>query len=482
MSPGPPGVGAPAPRGQRRGLSLRLRLTLLTSGLLCVTLVVGAVLLTTVLSRERVAELDAAVRARAATLLVLVADDRLPDPLPVAEPGEIAQVLDAEGRVVATSSTASRTLPVLPRDELDRLRAASARSGAEGDAEGDAAEDVGAGVRVVVTDASAYDAAARVAVVPAELGGAPVSVVVSVPLAEVQGLLRALAVALGGVVPLLTLLLGGVIWVVLGRVLAPVEALRRAAEQVARTGGPGSLPVVRADDEIGALARTLNDMLDRLEGAAARQRTFVADAAHELRSPIAALRAAVDVAREHPGSYAPGELADELAGEVLRLQHLVDDLLLLARVGSTSPARGVVDLRGAVADGLAVARAAARDADRVEVVVEGEGRALGDGPAVARVVRNLLDNALRHAASQVTVTVAAGEVVVDDDGPGVPQEARERVFERFVRLAAARERDAGGSGLGLPIAREVARDHGGDVVLGEAAAGGLRAVLTLPAP
>lgn len=473
----PPAGPATPGAARRRRLSVRARLTLLTSGLLCVTLAVGAVALTTVLSRSRVAQLDAAVRAGVATVALLVADDRVPPALPVAEAGQIAQVVDAEGRVLASSATASRTLPVLPTAEVERLAAAGAGRGGASTADE---------VAVSTTEASAYDDAARVAVVPATLDGAPVRVVVTVPLTEVQGLLRALAVALGGVVPVLTALLGAVVWVVLGRVLAPVEALRRAAEQVARTGGPGSLPVVRADDEIGALARTLNEMLDRLERAAARQRTFVADAAHELRSPLAALRAATDVARAHPDAYPPGELAAELGAEVLRMQHLVDDLLLLARVGSVPARVSDVDLTHAVGEALAVARAAADASERrlavtVDVPPAGAG-AVGDPAAVTRVVRNLLDNALRHARGGVRVTVRAGRVVVDDDGPGVPEEDRERVFERFVRLGAARERDAGGSGLGLAIAREVARENGGDVTLTAADGGGLRAVLTLPVP
>ncbi len=472
--------------------SVRLRLTLLTSGLLCVTLAVGAVALTTVLSRGRVAQLDAAVRARVATVVALVADDRLPPALPVAEPGEIAQVLDADGRVLASSATASRTLPVLPPDEVSRLvervpgaahgdETAGGATGGDGDAAG------AADVAVVATDASAYDDAARAAAVPASLDGARVTVVVTVPTTEVQGLLRALAVALGGVVPALTVLLGAAVWVVLGRVLAPVEALRRAAEQVARAGGrPGALPVVRADDEIGALARTLDEMLARLEHAAERQRRFVADAAHELRSPLAALRTATDVARTHPGAYRAEELATELGAEVLRMQRLVDDLLLLARVGSAPAVRATVDLRAAVDDAVAVARAAAEPrgaAPRVTVTdhaAPARAAATGDPAAVTRVLRNLLDNALRHAASAVDVTVAHGRVVVDDDGPGLAGEDRERVFERFVRLADARERDSGGSGLGLAIAREIAREHGGDVTLTQAPGGGLRAVLSLP--
>ncbi|MGV8976709.1 MAG: sensor histidine kinase [Cellulomonas sp.] len=439
------------------GWSLRLRLTVLTAVLLCVTLAVGAVALTTVLSRSRVAALDAIARDRAGTIAALAADDRLPPALPVAEPREIAQLLDASGLVIASSPNASRTLPVVAPSALAALRSK-------------AGDDV-----LVTSAATSYDDEARVAVRATTYRGAPVTVVATVPLAEVRGLLGALSVSLVVVVPLLTALLAWVIWVVLGRALLPVEQMRRAAAQVARSGGPGSLPVRDVDDELGALARTLNEMLDRLESSAARQRTFTADAAHELRSPIAAVRASIDVARAHPEAYSAAELAADLEGEVLRMQRLVDDLLLLARVGSAPAGRTVVDLEALAHDAVG----AARQADRVGVAVTGSGSALGDAAAIGRVVRNLVDNALRHAATRVQVTVDDGSVTVEDDGRGMPESDRERVFERFVRLDEARERDAGGSGLGLAIAREVAREQGGDVTLAAAALGGLRAVLRL---
>ena len=236
-----------------------------------------------------------------------------------------------------------------------------------------------------------------------------------------------------------------------------MEELRRGAALVALTGGPGSLPVPRRDDELGALARTLNSMLDRLEAGAARQRRFVADAAHELRSPLATLRASIEVARLHPYSYDTAELAGDLEAEVLRMQALVDDLLLLARVGSAPFERGSLDLAAVVRDGAAVTAAATA----VDVVVAGSGRAFAGEAAVGRVVRNLVDNAVQHAAAQVRVTVADGLVLVTTTAPGCPRRTTERVFERFVRLDDARERDAGGGALGLAIAREVAREQGG---------------------
>ncbi|WP_203757785.1 sensor histidine kinase [Cellulomonas chitinilytica] len=444
------------PRGPGwRGRSLRLHLTVLTSGLLCAALVAGAVALTTVLSTSRVAALHDVVTARTATVAELAAGDRLPSTLPVQEPGEIAQLLDADGHVLATSPNASATLPLLDAGPLADLRPA------------------GDGV-AVTTAATGYDQEALVAARATTFRGEPATVVASVPLGEVRGLVRALRLSLVVVVPVLTLLLAWTIWVVLGRALRPVDQMRRAAAEVARSGGPGSLPVPHADDEIAALARTLNEMLDRLETSAARQRTFVADAAHELRSPLAALRTSVDVARAHPESYGTGELAADLEREVLRMQALVDDLLLLARVGSAPTVRTDVDLGSLARDVAAMPRTGA------PVTVVGSGAGLGQAASLGRVVRNLVDNAARHAATRVLVTVADGAVVVEDDGRGIAEADRERVFERFVRLDDAREREAGGSGLGLAIAREVAREQAGDVLLGVSELGGLRAELVVP--
>ncbi|UFU07079.1 sensor histidine kinase [Ruania halotolerans] len=439
------------------GRPLRLRLTLLTAGLLCLTLALGALALTTVLSRGRVATLDEITVARAETLAALARDDRIADTLPVGEPGEIAQLLDAEGRVLATSSNASRTLPVVPVSETAPLLART-----------------GEGEVAVTTTSTAYDDEVRLAVLAAEYRGEPATVVVSMPLAEVRGLLRALTISLVAIVPVLTLLLAWTIWLVLGRALRPVEELRRGAERVARTGGPGTLPVPPADDELAALARTLNEMLDALDVAAARQRAFVADAAHELRSPLAALRASLDVATAHPESYQQSELVPDLRHEVTRMQALVEDLLLLSRLGSAPARTEELDLRALVRDAVRDARLGP------EPLVEGGGHGLGNSSTLTRVLRNLLDNAARHASSTVRVRIYDGEVAVEDDGAGIPESDRERVFERFVRLDEAREREAGGAGLGLAIAREVARTQGGDVTLTDSELGGVRAVLRVP--
>ncbi|MCU1693173.1 MAG: histidine kinase, partial [Frankiales bacterium] len=296
------------------------------------------------------------------------------------------------------------------------------------------------------------------------LDGRPVTVVAAVPLREVLSAFRALRVALAVVVPLVSLGVGGLAYLLLGRALRPVEDLRRSAEAVTALGGGGTLPVP-ATGELSRLATTLNRMLDRLQAAGERQGTFVADAAHELRSPLAAVRATVEVAVAHPGTYDVADLAGDVQAQVLRLQRLVDDLLQLAGVGAAPLRLQHVDLR-ALAEEVAAGRA----------VVHGQGTAQTDPEAVRRVVRNLVDNAARHAATRVDVHVSDRGVVVEDDGPGVPEADRERVFARFARLDAARARDSGGTGLGLAISRETARALGGDVRL----EGGSRFVLELP--
>lgn len=221
------------------------------------------------------------------------------------------------------------------------------------------------------------------------------------------------------------------------------------------------MPVPSSKDEIGRLARTTNETLAALESAVERQRRFVADASHELRSPIASLRTQLEVGVAHPELLdVPGAVED-----TVRLQRLAADLLLLARLDAGErPSGARVDLAAMVRE-----ESSQRVADRIPVRV-GElagGEVAGSRSQLARVLGNLLDNAQRHAVASVRVAVVReGEwavLRVEDDGPGVPESERERIFERFVRLDDARARDDGGAGLGLAIARDVAVRHGGSL-------------------
>jgi signal transduction histidine kinase len=243
------------------------------------------------------------------------------------------------------------------------------------------------------------------------------------------------------------------------------------------------LPVPESRDEVHSLATTLNDMLARLEDAGARQRALVSDAAHELRSPLASIRLQLEVALGHPERQEWRETAEGVLEDTLRLARLAEDLLALARLderGGAGPGRqepvDLDDLVRQTADRYADARVAVTVDSPDPVMVSGDAMDLG------RVLTNLIDNAVRHAASKVQVSLRPGAVAiitVTDDGPGIPEADRERVFNRFTRLDTARSRDEGGAGLGLAIVRETVRAHGGTVHL-EDASPGLRAVVLLP--
>lgn len=246
-------------------------------------------------------------------------------------------------------------------------------------------------------------------------------------------------------------------WWIAGRPLRTVEGIRREAEEITLADLDRRLPVPPGRDEVTALARTWNTALARLDEGRLRHRRFVADAAHELRSPITSLMTVIEVAQAYPTPERHAQALARAHGIGVRLQGLVDDLLLLARMDADEPlAAELVDLREVAARAL---RSPATLAPGAPVLVRGDRRHL------QRAVDNLVDNAVRHASSRVELRCAAdgGEVrlVVGNDGPPIAEADRVRVFERFVRLDEGRDRDSGGSGLGLAIVTEVARRHGG---------------------
>jgi signal transduction histidine kinase len=265
---------------------------------------------------------------------------------------------------------------------------------------------------------------------------------------------------------LVVVTVGGLTWVLTGRALRPVEDMRREAAEITHANLSARLPAPGTGDEVERLATTLNALLDRLEHAVRTQRQFVADASHELRSPMAGLRAVVETTHLGPHPAGADGYGEDALRELTRLEDLVADLLLLARSEARPPRHDPVDV---VAEVSALADRPGRVP--VEVTAPGQAWVEGDAHALSRVVRNLLDNAQRHAHGRVRVRVeeADGDVrlVVADDGPGVPEADRERVFGRFVRLDESRARDDGGSGLGLAIVRQVVHDHGGSVIVGD---------------
>ncbi|MFJ7266186.1 sensor histidine kinase [Streptomyces sp. NPDC099050] len=307
----------------------------------------------------------------------------------------------------------------------------------------------------------------------------PHTVYAATVLGDVDDANRAVALGLLAGAPPLIAFAALLAWWVTGHALRPVTAIRTGLAAVTGSELDRRVPDPGGADEIAQLARTVNDTLDRLERSDARQRQFTADASHELRNPLAAVRSRLEVALRDPDRES---VAAALA-DTERLQGIAADLLLLARLdGGPAPRTEPVDLAL-----LAAEAAARRPEPRVPLRLDARAPvpAAGDPARLERALANLVDNALRHARTGVVVRASTADgwalLEVTDDGPGIPEADRDRVFERFVRLDADRGRASGGTGLGLAIAREIARAHGGDVRALPAPAGGARLVLRVPA-
>jgi signal transduction histidine kinase len=443
-----------------RRISLRARLMLIGVAGLAAGLVVGGVVMVYALALALQSTADNEARESARGVAAMVEADEVPRLLPVV--GDVrVQVVDDQHRVLAASIDADRLVPVLFEDEMPR-----ARDGESLYISGDRL-----GIRGPV----------RVVAEPAGTD----TVLVAKSMADLTQSVRLLRTILLIAFPLLLIALAAVAWRVIGLTLRPVEALRAGAEEITGGARPGQLPLPDSHDEIHRLAVTLNGMLDRLEAARARQRAFVADAAHELRSPLTNMRTQLEVAQRLGERTDWREVADDLLIDTQRLSRLVDDLLLLARADDA----GTRALRTMPVElGELVTSLAERYPSPPVAVTLPEDPlwTSGEPEALARVIANLVDNALRHTRSTVRVEVSGDGpyhlVTVTDDGPGVPVADRKRVFDRFTRLDDARARDAGGAGLGLAIVRELVRRHGGTVRLADASPGpGLRAEVRLPA-
>lgn len=433
--------------------SLRVRLLVPSLTVVAVALVAGALLLLSLLPAAVYRNLLSRATAGATEVAALVDAGRVPDPLPVTGT-QLLQVVGPDGGVRTGSATADRLIPLLTPEEIDIALS-------------------GEGVRVPASRAGL----AGELVVAARPAGPRQDGLVVLAAVSTEGAFAGVATVRTGLLvalPALVAGLGLLLWRVIGSALAPVERLRAAAQRITGEVTDERLPVPAGDDELAALARTLNEMLDRLARARLLQENFIADAAHELRSPIATLRTTTEVAAR----VDQDPLAGQLLGQVERLGSLADDLLVLARAANTPtrpPER--TDLAG-----IARAVAGRYATARVPVTVDGAGSALVHPPDLERVLVNLLDNAVRHARTAVGVRLDGPFLTVVDDGPGIPAADLERVFDRFTRLEPARGRDSGGSGLGLPIVRALLARGGGGIRLVPAAPDGtgIRAQVRLP--
>ena len=432
--------------------SLRARIVLAATSVVALALVIGAVLFVLLFQWSLEESLRSATEADASSIANRIesAGEIALTPEEKEDDDRLFQLV-VDGSVVAASDEAE-SLAAIADDELDDWQTV--------EVDGD---------RYLVV---AEDAEGAVVIAGRELDEVDDAMGVVIPLVAIA-------------VPLLLLLVAFTVWLVVGRALRPVERLRREVDAVTASSLDRRVAQPAANDEIGRLAATMNRMLQRLDDSQRAQRRFISDASHELKSPLASLHQYAEVAASYPDRMSAVDLAEAIRDEGGRLEAIVRGMLVLARADENSleGSRAEVDL-----DDILLAEAT-RLRDSTPLAVDssgvGAGRVAGSPELLAQVVRNLADNAARHATSRIGLSLMEAETLVtlavDDDGPGIPPSERERVFERFVRLDEARARDSGGSGLGLAIVRELVAAHGGSVKLGESVLGGARIEITLPA-
>lgn len=328
----------------------------------------------------------------------------------------------------------------------------------------------------------------QVVAVPVTAGTVKADVVIVISMEQYDHTVATVQHLLEWGAPILLLVVGGICWIIVGRALRPIERMRRQVDDVATVRASANHRIAEPghDDEVSRLARTLNLMLDRLDASAARERRFVADASHELRSPIANIRTELEVALLHSAAADWPQVARDVYDQNVRMERLVAGLLLLARSdeGSLIEAADPTDLSQ-----VAVQVVDDLPSGGVPVTIHSRPARVRVPEVYAeRMVGNLVDNARRFAATAVTVTVslaveAAGTyavLTVADDGPGVAPADRRRIFERFVRLDEARNRSEGGFGLGLAIVADLSRFYGGGIEVDDNGPGA-KFVLRLPA-
>jgi signal transduction histidine kinase len=446
--------------------SLRARLTLLATALFTLAVVTGTVLVLVLQRKALVRVLDASAQKTASDIAQQIRDGKQSKTVVPTAGGVLeVQVVDAGNHVIATSPGADQLVPILNPKQVAQVRD---------------------GARLEISNPIADT---RLRVLGASVGSQTVLVVTD--LKQIDDSLRILGrVALIGA-PLAVLLMAVATYGVVALTLRPVATLRHGAADITAAGlADQRLPVSSAQDEIHRLAVTLNAMLDRIDAATKHQRTFVGDAAHELRSPLASLRVQLEVAQRLGPAEDWPTLVDDVLVDVGRLDRLVDDLLALARQDEAggmlrrSEPVDVAELVDSVVAGYRYARVP------VTVTAAAPATVDGDPDGLRRVAINLVDNAVRHARSEVSVALETGMLAgratvtlrVTDDGAGIPAAERERVFDRFYRLTASRSRESGGTGLGLSIVRDTVRAHGGSVRLTSRPDGrpGLQATVILP--
>ncbi|WP_347351474.1 ATP-binding protein [Intrasporangium sp.] len=457
--------------------SVRARVTVGAILVVGLALLAVGVVVVTVVRDGMVGGVEASAQAKARSVATLAAAGQLPPLLEVDSlDSTLLQVVDADGHVVAASAQLAGLGPL---------------AGAGPPPAAPTAQTLG----IVLPGEPARTF--QVVTLRAATPTGPVTTYAAVSLEDVDRALASLTSLLTVGLATALVVIGLVTWFVVGRALGPVEAIRAEVDRISSTDLGRRVPVPDSRDEITRLALTMNRTLDRLEQSVERQRQFVADASHEIRSPVASLRTQLEVALAHPEIADWADVAEGVLADTERLQALVGDLLVLARLDAGEGGeRSAVDL-GTLVDEVVSRRPHSQVP--IETTCPAGVLVTANGAQLTQVLDNLLDNAQRHARTFIRVAVwsgpgstgevgsagaaaprACGHIEVRNDGPPVPPGDRERIFRRFVRLDEARARDAGGSGLGLPIAREIVRAHGGDLTVVDAGDES-RFLVTLPA-
>lgn len=430
-------------------VSLRWKVTIGATAILSFALLLVALGVAGLLRRSIEYDTRALLTERVIAVAAQINDGDLSDTLESTgrEIGQV-QVIDAEGDVVSrTNGLADGTrFDVVPTPPLGQ----EVTTIIDGD--------------IIDNDANEqYQLIARTVDSPA----GPMTVYAVTSLNSARRAQHLLEIRLLLALPLLAVFTGFVIHRVVGRAMRPVETMRRDVERISESDLSARVTPTATDDELARLGDTLNHMLERLENASAQRELFAAAASHELRSPLSALRTELEVAQAYPDRADWPRTVEDSLIEVDRLEHLARDLRVLTRNRNS----GAIDRRCDLA-ALTRRELDRRISDRVEYVAEVDDAVVAaDEGEVLQVLRNLLDNAERHAQSAIEVRVAhEGATVslsVANDGPPIPLADRERIFEPFTRLDEARSLDTGGSGLGLAIVRSIMIEAGGSIDVAE---------------
>jgi len=455
----------PAPsrrtRSVRRWRTLRVRLTIIASLVITAAVIFGLVLLYLLQIQTVRRTLDGQLRTYAQQIAQSATNGTFPVALPQStlDANAEAQVTTADGHVLAATRALAGMPAVyaLPANSTVPVRL----KGADGALPGDV---IVVGVRE-------------------NAGGQTVTIVTGTPTSLLTQLRSAFTADLLFGLPVILLLAASAVWLIVGRALRPVEQIRHAVTAITSADLSQRVPDPGTADEIGNLAATMNSMLGRLEDSARRQRRFVSDASHELRSPLSAIRTTLEVGLAHPDRAPWPVIAERAAQQSNRLEELIQQLLLLARADEKvlTQQSGPVDVSQLLQD---VAAGAGGGHVVLDLRLTSPAMTEGNAEHLTRVFRNIVDNALRYANSRIRITSSTTDnqitVEIADDGPGIPEAERGRVFERFVRLDRSRERGTGTTGLGLAIAREIATAHDGDIRLTDSPESGACFAVRLP--